>query len=442
MKNIYFVLLTILTFAACSRSDDKVSTTTNSKKIGEFISVVPNSQNERFIIPNTHKFQKIIKTGEVLSGGSLMPERSDFTGYLPISNSSTDGYLGVNSESTPGGVTVLDINFDASSKLWNLNASEKINFNQVGGTARNCSGTITPWGTMLTSEEAYDQQDINNDGYKDNGWIVEVDLVSKTVIDKRWALGFFPHEGVVIHSNERTVYQGVDSGPNGFLYKFVADTPQDLNSGDLYVYVGPKNGTGTWAKINNDTQQERNTTLAQSQQQGGAIFNGIEDVEIGPDGRVYFADKGDGLIYRFYDSDPLLENSVINIETFVGGHDYQISHDNGSTIVPWGIGNDNLAFDNEGNLWVLQDGDNNYIWVVDSNHTQSIPKVRLFGIAPFGGEPTGITFTPDFKFLFMSIQHPNTNNTLVSVDAANNNVVFNESVSLVIALNGNMGDFN
>ena len=29
-------------------------------------------------------------------------------------------------------------------------------------------------------------------------------------------------------------------------------------------------------------------------------------------------------------------------------------------------GNDNLAFDGEGNLWVLQDGGHDYIWVVDS----------------------------------------------------------------------------
>lgn len=245
----------------------------------------------------------------------------------------------------------------------------------------------------------------------------------------------------MVHTNLRTVYQGADSNP-GYLYKFIADNERDLSSGDLFVYKGEKEGTGNWVQINNTTIEERNTTLDQSAAVGATVFNGIEDVEIGPDGMVYFAVKEPGIVYRFQDSDPL-NGTDVTMENFVGGGlEYTITHQEGETNIPWGIGNDNLAFDGEGNLWVLQDGgDNeNNIWVVEKGHTRAIPKVKLFGIAPVGSEPTGITFTPDFKYLFMSIQDPDSaNDTSLQIDAAGNGIKFNTHTTLVISLKENLG---
>ncbi len=105
----------------------------------------------------------------------------------------------------------------------------------------------------------------------------------------------------------------------------------------------------------------------------------------------------------------------------------------------WGIGNDNLAFDGEENLWVLQDGGNNHIWVVGPTHTAGTPAVRLFGKTPSGSEPTGITFTPDYRFMFISIQHPAAGNTAAQTDAAGVSVVFNAASTLVIARVENLG---
>ncbi len=90
---------------------------------------------------------------------------------------------------------------------------------------------------------------------------------------------------------------------------------------------------------------------------------------------------------------------------------------------PWGRGNDNLAFDGEGNLWVCQDAivasDRNHIWVVGPTHTQASPQVRVFATTPIRSEPTGITFTPDYKFMFISFMGPNwISNTTSQMDAA------------------------
>lgn len=414
-----------------------------AQDIGDFVSVEPLAQTSQLVIASTHSFQRISETGDALTVSGTLPATPDFSGYVPIAGSSINGYLSLNHENPTGAgageVTIFDINFNGTTEFWEITASEAIDFSGVGNTYGNCSGTVTSWGTVISSEEVVLPLDLNFDGYNDAGWNVEIDPVAKTVIGKHWAMGNIAHENVTIHSNDRTVYQGADSNP-GYLYKFVATNAQDLSDGLLYVYSGAKDGAGTWVLLDNTTQAERNSTVAQSGSAGGTVFNGIEDVEIGPDGMVYFAVKGSGdeRVYRFQDSDPI-SGTTATMETFVGGMSYDITHSSGTTSTAWGAGNDNLAFDGDGNLWVFQDGGNNYIWVVGSNHTQASPNVRIFGIMPIGGEPTGITFTPDFKFLFMSIQHPNGGNIANQSDIEGTILDFELGTTIVLSLTGNFG---
>ena len=422
-------VLAFLLFGSCIYAQQHIS---------EFTSVAPLAPSTDFVIPDSHLFQVIIEQGDALTEGGFMPGKNDFTAYVPINGSNQNGYLSINAETNTGGVTILDINFNTTNKLWQTSASEAVDFSGVARTGKNCSGTVTPWNTVISCEEVVITSDINNDGYRDVGWCVEIDPVSKTVIDKLWALGNFKHENVAIHSNNRTVYQGADSTP-GYLYKFVADQPQDLSSGRLYVYRGSKSGQGDWILLDNTTVAERNSTLAQSDAVGATVFEGVEDVEIGPDGWIYFGVKDEDRVYRFRDPSPINGTNVLQMQTFVGGTSYSITHTNGTSQVPWGTGNDNLAFDDEGNLWVLQDGSNNYIWVVEKGHTQAQPKVKLFGRTPLGAEPTGITFSPDYRFLFMSVMHPNsTNDSSLQTDAAGNQVAFDRGTSFVIAVKGEL----
>ncbi|RRQ47923.1 DUF839 domain-containing protein, partial [Maribacter algicola] len=436
-----YIKLTLLVLLFCSK-------TSFGQNIADFQSVEPTVQNSNFVIPSSHTFQKIILEGDALTAGGVLPRNTDFTGYVPISGSNENGYLSINHENVPGANSILDISFNPNTKLWSTSYSMAVDFSPVAGTIANCSGTVTPWNTIISCEEYTSQEianqypfprDSNADGYDDFGWAVEIDPVTKTVIDKRWALGNFKHENLVIHNNQRTAYQGADATV-GYLFKFVADMPQDLSSGKLYVYRGSKNGSGEWVLLDNTTPQERNSTNAQSAAIGATVFSGIEDVEIGPDGYVYFAVKNEDRVYRFLDSNPITGTTVANMETYVGNTTYSISHQNGTTNVNWGYGNDNLAFDGEGNLWVMQDGDNNYIWVVKNGHSQSNPKVEIFGIVPNGAEPTGITFSPDYRFLFMSIQHPSpNNNSSTQTDAAGAEIAFDRATTLVIALKDNLG---
>jgi uncharacterized protein len=410
-----------------------------AQHISDFISLTPVGQTSKFVFPSaTHKFQKILEHGDPISNGMAM-DNFDFTGYLPSNGSSTSGYLALNHELNIGGVTAMDMNLNPVTQLWQPTTITKLDFTAVNGTRNNCSGGITPWGTTITCEEGVSTLDTNLDGYNDLGWMVEIDPKNKLVIGKLWAMGCGKKENIFIHSNRRTAYFGNDDMP-GYLYKFVATSNDNLNSGMLYAYKGSKSGMGEWVIIQNTTIADRNNTMQLCNAAGATVFNGIEDVEIGTDGKIYLAVKNESCVYRFTDSDPISGTTVSNFETYVGNMSYPITHAGGTTLTPWGAGNDNLAFDNLGNLWVLQDGGNNYVWVVMQNHSQANPNVKLFGIAPSGSEPTGITFTPDFRYLFMSIQHPNAANSIdFQTDAAGKAIGFGKDIAMVIALGENLG---
>ncbi|TAE53251.1 MAG: DUF839 domain-containing protein, partial [Bacteroidetes bacterium] len=205
-------------------------TSPNDDHISCFTSVIPREQNDTIAIPADHVFQYLFESGiPYQNGGGTVPTNFDFTGYVPVNGSSRDGYLSVNHELAPGGVSILDISLDNPSGLWVKDSSRAVNFSEVVLTAANCSGTVTPWNTVVSCEEvdAGYTTDANADGYIDLGWCVEIDPATKKVRDygtgtaqKLWALGRMSHENVVVQSDRKTVYFGEDA-PDGSVYKFV-----------------------------------------------------------------------------------------------------------------------------------------------------------------------------------------------------------------------------
>ncbi len=416
-----------------------------------FTSIVPTGQTDNLIIPTQHNFQQILKQGSPYTIGSgNIPGNHDFTGYVADGGSSVLGRLAVNHENTPGGVTLANLHLDSSTNLWVLDDTQAVDLynNALVTTTRNCSGGISPWGTVITAEESKNSGDANGDGYQDVGWLVEIDPVTAQVIDygngqeKLWAMGRMNHENVVVSDDQVTAYYGEDGGTS-CIYKFVADTPGDLTSGTVYVlkldlpFSGndPSSSTATWIEVPNTTKEDRNNLSAVAGSLGGTNFNGVEDCEISPiDGKIYVTSKGKNRVYRFKDNG----STISELETFVGGMSYDLDTEQGMFTEPWGNGNDNLTFDNQGNLWVLEDGGNNYIWVVRPDHTQSNPKVLLHSSMPAGSEPTGLTFTPDYKYGFFSVQHPSGNNS-PQQDATLNDITFNASATVVFALREQIG---
>ncbi|WP_170246056.1 LamG-like jellyroll fold domain-containing protein [Tenacibaculum adriaticum] len=419
--------------------------------IGCFTSIEPTGQTNNLIISNEHQFQLIFKEGDAYTIGSgNVPGNNDYTAYVPTSGSSELGHLSVNHENTPGGVSIVDLHLDTTAKLWVVDDSEAVDLYNAAlvTTTRNCSGGTTPWGTVVTAEESTNSGDVNSDGYEDVGWLVEIDPVTAQVMDygsgqeKLWAMGRMNHENVVVSADGTTAYYGEDGGTH-CVYKYIMDTPGNLSAGTVYVLKldlalsgnDPSSSTAQWIEVPNDTQSDRNNLNTVASALGGTNFNGVEDCEINPyDGKIYFAAKGRNRVYRFKDNG----TTVSEFETFVGGKSYDITTNSGTVSEPWSDGNDNLVFDDKGNLWVCEDGGNNYIWVVRPDHTQSNPNVKLFASMPSGSEPTGLTFTPDYKYGFFSVQHPSGSNA-PQQDATENDVTFNASSTVVFSLEENLG---
>lgn len=422
-------------YTPCSPTDDHISC---------FTSVTPRAQTQQLEIPSSHAFQYLFRQGErYTKGPGTVPGNHDFTGFIPKNGSSREGWLAVNHENSPGGVSILDIRFDSLAGRWIKDTTQAVDFSRVVLTGRNCSGGVTPWGTVVTAEETGRATgDANNDGYADTGWLVEIDPKTKRVRDygtgteqKLWAMGRMSHENVVFAKDSLTAYYGEDNSP-GQMYKFVADIKGDFRFGTLYALKldgfsngAPTQPTGSWVLIPNSTQAERNTTFSLANSLGCTGFNGVEDAEIGTDGYIYFTAKGANRTYRFKDDGMLVSDFI----TFVGNATYAINTGTTTVNEAWGSGNDNLDFDNRGNLWVLQDGSRNHVWVVRPNHTQARPNVELFATTPAGSEPTGSTFTPDFRYMFLSIQHPSSGNTLQRADAVGQSLAYNVNTTVVIA---------
>lgn len=432
----------------------------NDPHISCFTSLFPTNQGPDFVIPETHAFQVLLEQGDAYTNQGIRttaPGNNDMTGYIPRTGSSVDGFLGINHENTPGGVSILDIHYVDSTRLWTVDSSQAVDFynNDLVTTTRNCSGGVTPWGTYISSEETTNAGDANMDGYEDVGWQVEIDPVTRKVKEygtpgtqeKLWAMGRMSHENIAVANDSMTAYEGEDRG-SGCLYKFVANNKMDLSSGTLYALrldgglVGgePVLSTGTWIVIPNTTQADRNTTNSLALSLGATPFNGIEDAEIGTvDGKIYFTSKGNNRVYRFSDDS---NTNVSQFETFVGAQSYLINYGSGIVSEPWASGNDNLCFDDLGNLYVLQDGSRDHVWMVAPNHTQKAPQVDIFAKLPAGSEPCGMTFTPDYKFMFLSVQHPSgANSSTTQIDASGYGASMSVSATVVIARKEFLGDY-
>ncbi|KTG30491.1 PhoX family protein [Haloferax profundi] len=179
----------------------------------------------------------------------------DFNGFIPVSD--TEGYLFTDWEDHPGMVSRLHLEDPSGERDWEVVDGMNLDFEPVEGTWFNCFGTVSPWGTPLSSEELMfaDTREWNNPsfetiddvenlakylGYYPNpyryGYIVEITdpkADSPTPV-KHFSMGRFAHENAVVMPDERTVYLTDDEVATAF-FKFIADEPGDLSAGTLFA---------------------------------------------------------------------------------------------------------------------------------------------------------------------------------------------------------------
>jgi secreted PhoX family phosphatase len=187
----------------------------------------------------------------------LASNNPDFNALVPTNAAGTEGFLFTHWENRPGGMSRIRVAKGADGK-WAVQSdgTRMLDFSGVNGTWVNCNGSLSPWGTPLTSEELYfdDTADWNNADYEehdgqvalekylgrypnpyDYGFIGEItDPTGSATPVKHYTLGRFSHENAVVMPDNRTVYMG-DDGTDTVFFKFVADRAGDLSAGTLYA---------------------------------------------------------------------------------------------------------------------------------------------------------------------------------------------------------------
>ena len=240
-------------------------------------SPVPVSEEERQTVMSAYgQYQILGQTGDTydgklakglghiysMVGDELILENDmpDFNGF--IQTGAGKGYLFTNWEMYPGGMSRMALEKDNQGS-WTVTDAMMLDFDGVKGTAANCFGSVTPWNTPLTSEEWIVNSKVDTTTHPDwnNPAVMNTDIIgymwqltapdapnpyrygyiaevqnptsNEPMVVKHYALGRFEHENATVMPDGKTVYLSQDD-TGGVLFKFVADTPEDLSAGTLY----------------------------------------------------------------------------------------------------------------------------------------------------------------------------------------------------------------
>jgi secreted PhoX family phosphatase len=376
-------------------------------------------------LPAGFSYRVISSLGDVMTDGATVPNKADGMGCFDLGN----GRLALirNHELVPrdesGGA--FELGFGAKDGVLVPGGTTHVvldqkslevtdQFRSLGGTIRNCSGGITPWGSWLTCEESPTGpgQKYGKGLNKNHGWVFEVPATATGLVNPEplVAMGRFNHEAACVNPATGFVYLTEDRD-DSVLYRFIPKVPGKLSRGgrlqamkvegipDLRNWTGMSMTVGAACKVSwidlDAVDAPKDELRYQAAAKGASLVARGEGIHMG-EGEAFVCSTSGGArklgqIFRVKFSPDRESDRVELFFESVSKHQFDYG--------------DNVVVAPNGHLIVCED---QYTKVVD-NH--------LRGIAPDGNayplarlrlqtELAGVCFSPDRQTMFVNVYAP------------------------------------
>ncbi|MEE4200785.1 MAG: alkaline phosphatase PhoX [Erythrobacter sp.] len=376
-------------------------------------------------LPLGFSYRVLSQLGDKMSDGGRVPDHADGMGCLDLGGGEivlvrnhelvpgqdpggpiAKGFGTRNGEFVPGGTT--NVVLDAAT------LEVKRELRTLGGTIRNCSGGVTPWGSWLSCEEAPTGpgQRYGEGLTVNHGWTFEVPGTAEGLVDPvpLRAMGRFNHEAACVDPATGYVYQTEDRD-DGVLYRFLPRVPGRLAEGgrlqamaieqlpDTRNWDGAAMPPGAhypvrWVDLD-DVEAPLDDLRKRAAAKGASLIARGEGIHMGK-GELYICStsggaKGLGQIFRLV---PARGSGPDRFELFFESESAdQFNYGDNLTVAP------------RGHLIVCED---QYTDIVD-NHLRGITPLGqpyALGRLRLQTELAGGCFSPDGQWLFVNAYSP------------------------------------